>query len=1418
LRVRKAKNLKDGEFFEQLVRYIVAGEPLSEEMDAAVRGVLDKDGRSLDSVLGSLREQHRRSVAAKEEIARKEEELAMLNAKFKSTRVGELRGLFDDLERTNAELRQQMTELETQNAAIADQLSSIMDQIRKVVGVPPVGHVTLCFSDVQGSTSQWEMHSEVMEKALALHNEAIRRCIDSMGGYEVKTEGDAFMVAFDSPLQAVKWALVVQDTLLEVDWPPEAYLHADAAEETDADGRLLWRGLRVRIGLHCGEPTCRPDAITGRMDYFGKMVNKAARVEGGTHGGQVVISEDVFTAVREDLAHMETVGYKALGSFPLKGIDGETDLFQIFHHSLAGRLFPAPFQKYLPAPTGTVTLVFTDVQGSTSQWEMHANIMAKALVMHNQMMRKYIKRYQGYEVRTEGDAFMVTFAKATQALNWCMATQEALMELPWPAGTCDHPDSKVEVDAAGQVVFRGYRVRMGVHTGVPVCEKDATTGRMGYQGKMVTKTGCIEGLTYGAQINMSSATWNEARENKEDLMPHTMTELGIFEMSGLDEKDSVYQIMPKALQTRTFPSPRQAPVAAKPEGADAPTGVVTLCNTDVQGSTTQWEMHPTVMYEGLAMHNKLMRQLIAQFGGYEIRTEGDAFFVAFSEAAQALNWAITVQEELMRLPWPERLYDHPDSAVEHGSTGEDLFRGMRVRIGIHTGKPICEVDPRTGRMDYFGPTVDQASTVEHASHGGQIVVSEEVLSCIASCGALSLQPHRRASMGRFMFGPQHSMELVQVLPEHLAERTFKPTPILHLRAAPVGDVTIVYTDVKGSTTQWEMHANIMERSLAIHNDIMRARISEHGGYEVKTEGDAFMVSFGSPVQAVRWALDVQVDLLRADWPEQCYLHPDAAIEYEGGNDAADSEQRGDLLFRGLRVRVGIHTGHPRCEPDPITSRMDYFGNDVHRAAGVEGAAQGGQILVSAATWAGIEGHLEDALGSPCTRSVGSYVLKGLKGEETLHEVLPRGLAKRKFAALLQKPKEMQDLGGLSDKLLGLQSRNETLQGELNRMETSLEESSSQLTTLRNAVIADQAGDMPEGLEELTTILQTQAEMRENLRQALAQQRSIRQNMTQVERAMASMFSRVADSFAAKSRIEEDLNLWRKKQENMAAEQSRLEEEIEALRAAQCGEERLRNLQERVEYLREANTKEEAAARELQEEVEGLGDYPSLEEEDNVLETLEVKVRKLRDRFKTLQAEREAHESDIAKLEERLAELGDAEVDEEAVIARVIDLERQQLHLQAKLSIVRDQTEEINAALNRKRATPEPLNDFWVDTVGPTMSIVKWKPPRSPTKITSYAMYLREFSAPEYKLYDSVSDSFVKIGEGKSIPGTDHKLQLNNLSPETVYEVKMRASNQQGWGGRSIRSVKFSTLVAGAEPTERQRKRSIVGGSRRPSAS
>ena len=139
-------------------------------------------------------------------------------------------------------------------------------------------------------------------------------------------------------------------------------------------------------------------------------------------------------------------------------------------------------------------------------------------------------------------------------------------------------------------------------------------------------------------------------------------------------------------------------------------------------------------------------------------------------------------------------------------------------------------------------------------------------------------------------------------------------PDMRAHAAPDGTVAILFSDIEDSTVLTERLGD--EQWLQVlreHNTIFREQISRHDGYEVKSQGDGFMLAFPDPCEALECAIDVQ----RA---------------------FAEREQAGER--EALRVRMGLHTG------EVISEEGDYFGKNVILAARIAAQALGGEILVS----------------------------------------------------------------------------------------------------------------------------------------------------------------------------------------------------------------------------------------------------------------------------------------------------------------------------------------------------------------------------------------------------------------------------------------------------------------------------------------
>lgn len=245
----------------------------------------------------------------------------------------------------------------------------------------------LVFTDIKGSTFLWETNPIAMRSAIKEHNEIMRRQLRTWGGYEVKTEGDAFMVSFQTATSAMLWCFGVQLALIASEGWPTEILRTEQCQELRADDdkkTILYRGLSVRMGIHYGAPLCERDPITRRMDYFGPMVNRAARISGVADGGQITVStdylaelrrleafycddpkeisnddvfgEDLFDrAVRKDLRSLKNMsgyGIKDLGERKLKGLENPEPIYVVFPPTLAGREQNNITELQAPSQTG----------------------------------------------------------------------------------------------------------------------------------------------------------------------------------------------------------------------------------------------------------------------------------------------------------------------------------------------------------------------------------------------------------------------------------------------------------------------------------------------------------------------------------------------------------------------------------------------------------------------------------------------------------------------------------------------------------------------------------------------------------------------------------------------------------------------------------------------------------------------------------------------------------------------------------------------------------------------------------------------------------------------------------------------------------------------------------------------------------
>jgi len=172
----------------------------------------------------------------------------------------------------------------------------------------------------------------------------------------------------------------------------------------------------------------------------------------------------------------------------------------------------------------------------------------------------------------------------------------------------------------------------------------------------------------------------------------------------------------------------------------SPEGRVAIVVTDVQGSTSLWAFDQRAMAQAIAIHDDIMRLEMANYSGYEIGTEGDAFQIAFSATIDALGFCISVQKRLIEARWPAQILEHEDA--QPLSVGDqEVFNGLRVRMGVDVGicKRVVHQTSRTFR--YVGVAMDTAKLlVDCLPSGGVVAVThrtlEEMGPRIAKMGGL----------------------------------------------------------------------------------------------------------------------------------------------------------------------------------------------------------------------------------------------------------------------------------------------------------------------------------------------------------------------------------------------------------------------------------------------------------------------------------------------------------------------------------------------------------------------------------------------------------------------------------------------------------------------------------------------------------
>jgi eukaryotic-like serine/threonine-protein kinase len=213
---------------------------------------------------------------------------------------------------------------------------------------------------------------------------------------------------------------------------------------------------------------------------------------------------------------------------------------------------------------------------------------------------------------------------------------------------------------------------------------------------------------------------------------------------------------------------------------------------------------------------------------------------------------------------------------------------------------------------------------------------------------IALAAHAAPLLGRGIRRPPDAQPQTSV--EEVASTVDSERPSLRPGAAPDGTVTVLFSDIEASTKLNERVGDVRWLELLrAHHAIVREQVHQHGGFEVKSQGDGFMIAFPSARRAVQCARAIQQGI-----ESRLGEHPDGPI----------------------RLRIGLHTG------EAIREEADFYGKNIVLAARIADEANGGEILASA-----VVKQLTESAGDLRFENERELELDGLAGTHTVYRVV-----------------------------------------------------------------------------------------------------------------------------------------------------------------------------------------------------------------------------------------------------------------------------------------------------------------------------------------------------------------------------------------------------------------------------------------------
>ncbi|KAG1672360.1 hypothetical protein FOA52_010978 [Chlamydomonas sp. UWO 241] len=621
---------------------------------------------------------------------------------------------------------------------------------------------------------------------------------------------------------------------------------------------------------------------------------------------------------------------------------------------------------------------------STNMWEtLPGAVMDECLMMHNTILRRCLSEYHGTESATEGDAFIMAFHTATDAVSFCLAVQEQLMAAEWPAELLAHASAYEATDSdeeEGDAMLmncpwlehlrNGWLLRVGAKTYTTTHEESFVNARARI------------GTSHELQLELLANETNEMT-----LFRGLCVRMGVHSgvTAAKPRKTSHVLFIPVAAATRLI-------AGRGSEGQMARDGIVRGALRDAS-------------YLGSTRH---VRRLFSDCYGSEESAVAAAAVRVAAAAADGVSLPVCLAMNLVRFVHDVSGRDRPagggvvsasflNAKPAVGGIGVEPRRGGVLRVlftvasdavadtVVRSRRNLRDVDPsaavfdvlsdreeaqhralwpaflaakaagkraqfhrarlvvdgervRTSRCDPEAfESVDTANYVEDISQdavAAQIEIDFPSSPPPPRPGAPPAQPPVKviapvvvscvALLLIVFFSGWWYRRRRQALPLHLTFMQPHPGP----------DTTLVLTDIQDSTNMWEtLPGNVMDECLVMHNTILRRCLSEYHGTESATEGDAFIMAFHTATDAVSFCLAVQEQLMAAEWPAALLAHasacevfatPTRQLRLNFGTEEASTKPGAGVYIRFADRHIG--TSHDLL-PKPLaneTNEMTLF--------------------------------------------------------------------------------------------------------------------------------------------------------------------------------------------------------------------------------------------------------------------------------------------------------------------------------------------------------------------------------------------------------------------------------------------------------------------------------------------------------------